>query len=151
MVAIESKLLGCEVALVEDERERKEALESGVHLVIYSRDEVERMRGLPPDELLAIHELKREVGGLYAGPSDTQWPAREVPAQESLFDITERKAFAGGWGDEVMVRIGKAWLPGTVVNVWDNEYTASHVTVELDAGGKVTLHASEVSPCATAA
>lgn len=148
MVRIESKILGCEIAIVETDAERVEALDKRMGLVLYSRDEVERMRGLPPDTLRDIHDLKRRLGGTYEGPADTDWPERTVPEQESLFDVTERRSFDGDWGDEVMVEIGGRYSPGVVTAVWDNAYERSHVTVELQDGTRHTAHASEVTPCA---
>lgn len=147
MHRVESKTLGCEIGLVEDEEERRQARESGIRLVLYSRDEVERMRGLAPDGIRAIHELKQDFGGVYVGPSDTDWPERAAPPTVSLFDLAENPAsFPGGWGDEVDTPNGV----GVVVNVWDNDHDASHVTVQLDGGAKVVFPAMEVRLCASA-
>jgi hypothetical protein len=151
MVRVTRKILGQEIGVVEDEEEKRWAFESGLAVVLYTRDEVERMRGLQPEDIRAIHSLKRKFGGSYEGPSDTTWPKREVPITVSLFDIAEAppppSVFPGGWGDDVITPQGA----GTVVSVWDNDHDKSHVTVQLDAGGKVTFKAMEVQLCATAA
>jgi hypothetical protein len=132
VIKLQSRILGGPVYVVETEADIPE----GFTEPVYTRAELELMQGLGPEAIRTIHESKTEWGGRYV---------ESEPVTPDLFAVPV--SFPGGWGDEVRTPKGA----GTVVAVWDNEYTASHVTVELDAGGKVTLHASEVSPCATAA
>lgn len=101
--------------------------------VVYVRDELERMRGLPVADIQAIHGLKREWGG---------WYTEYVPPEQPMLALVP-VSYPGGWGDEVRTPKGE----GTVVAVWDNDHTASHVTVQLDAGGQVVFAAAEVAPC----
>jgi hypothetical protein len=38
--------------------------------VLYTRSEVLALQGLPPEDLRAVHELKKQFGGRYEGRSD---------------------------------------------------------------------------------
>jgi hypothetical protein len=132
VIKLQSRILGGPVYVVETEADIPE----GFTEPVYTRAEMEMMQGLGPEAIRTIHESKTEWGGRYV---------ESRPMTPDLFATPV--SFPGGWGDEVRTPKGA----GTVVAVWDNEYTASHVTVELDAGGKGVFKAMEVQLCATAA
>lgn len=69
-----SRVLGEEILLVENAA----CLPPG-EPVVYTRAEVEMLRGLPVDVLRTVHALKKEWGGVYIGPSPSPSPRSSAP------------------------------------------------------------------------
>jgi hypothetical protein len=63
MVRMYSRLLEETIVCVED----SQSSESGDERVLYTRSEVIALQGLPPEDLRAVHEMKKHFGGRYAG------------------------------------------------------------------------------------
>lgn len=146
MIRIKSRVLGCEVGIVHNEDERRLARENGCRLVLYSRDELERMRGLLPDVVKSIHEVKEIFGGVYEGPAVREGadaPGTQVDLFNAVVDSVDDGQELGvvefkpppEWGDEVITPSGM----GIVVGVTDTE-----VTTQLYTGGRVKYRIEEV-------
>lgn len=65
MVHLYSRLLDEVIICAEDNQ--RGADEEG--RVLYTRSEIIALRGLPPEDVRAVHELKKQFGGQYMGPA----------------------------------------------------------------------------------
>lgn len=63
MVRMYSRLLEETIVCVED----NQPAEPDAERVLYTRSEVLALRGLSPEDLRAVHELKKYFGGRYVG------------------------------------------------------------------------------------
>lgn len=68
MVRVYSRLLEETVVCVEDGN----GAPAEPDRVLYTRSEVERLCGLDPDTVRAVHDLKKHFGGRYTGPSPSR-------------------------------------------------------------------------------
>lgn len=117
-VTVYAPALGCDVLCVET----LEDIPDGYAGPVYTRAELERMRGLPPGDVRTIHELNQEWGGEYEGRSDNLNPPTCNP------------------GDRVRGYDGERWKVGTVLYVLeDNGWTV------LDAVGRVMVQLDDTT------
>jgi len=63
MIRVYSRVLEETIVCVEEDSPATEAGER----VLYTRSEVMALKGLPPEDLRAVHELKKHFGGKYEG------------------------------------------------------------------------------------
>jgi hypothetical protein len=66
MVRMYSRVLEEAIVCVEDNQPG----EAGDPRVLYTRSEVIALQGLPPEDLRAVHELKKHFGGTYEGRAE---------------------------------------------------------------------------------